>query len=803
MNEYGKLEIIDRQGWRNEFVLEKTVIHIGSNPRNDIVLEPARGGNVAPLHAQLIVSTPQPQAPSGQAGSGYQLVNLGDADILLGSAADQTLPPRSVLNLVDGTVFKLGEYTLIFHSNGDTYQDFIGGGQNIGLKLSLPQARLEPNRSLDGVITVGNLGDQGGVQIELDLEGLESDCYDLEPGPILSSGSERDVPFRLHHRGHKPLAGDCQVIIRATARRAYPGDEAIVSQVVQVMPCYRHRVRLVPPTGVGPPVRTEAGEGPAAEAGPSELLVEEQRPHRDRAGPAPTGQKDWWAPAPVKPKPAPPVAPPRQEQVQPPAPAPAEVVEPAPSPEIAPPSKVEVPEPIEQDTGPPPPPAVGPGAAAQVELAQQVPVVDTGPSAQVEKVAPIEEEVGPPPIPAQQPDTSPPVKTAEQPTAIEPAPSFKVEGLAPSTEEPPPTAEVRSSPQAIVEEVSRDDVDMATAKKAWWSRLLPFQPFSRPEGSSSQAVIEEMVEDEEEEDEVFPDLEAEVWQSVIQAELLGQVVVGDEEAYEADVFPQPLRDELEVEADAGLEAQAEEAEIPPGGGEAEAVAVPEVEVAPPPPAVKEQPVEPEADMPAQEIEEETIVEAPAPQPAVEPEADVQVQVEEEEMVHEAIAPQPSAELEPEAPVQAEEEMAREAAAPEPGVEPEASQEEPDVGQPPEPEIEPEPAVEPEPELPADDWWWTPETETGSGQKVLKMKASPPPEIETEVSSTPEAESPPAAQEWWTPEDQAEPAPPVPDQQVLKLKASLPPEAEEEPESETEAGLSPSAEDWWSSEPEED
>jgi hypothetical protein len=59
MSQFSKLEVIDKDGWRNEFRLEKTIVHIGSDPRNDIVLERGRGGNVAPLHAQLILSASQ------------------------------------------------------------------------------------------------------------------------------------------------------------------------------------------------------------------------------------------------------------------------------------------------------------------------------------------------------------------------------------------------------------------------------------------------------------------------------------------------------------------------------------------------------------------------------------------------------------------------------------------------------------------------------------------------------------------------------------------------------------------------
>jgi hypothetical protein len=311
MNQFSKLEVIDKDGWRNEFRLEKTIVHIGSDPRNDIVLERGRGGNVAPLHAQLILSASQ-RAPAVKA-SGCQLVNLGDTDIRLGLSADQTLPPRAVISLTHGAAFKLGEFTLIFHGDESPSDVLTSSDQRVGLSVSLPRSQLEPNRTLDGVITVRNLGDRGGVQIELDLEGLEPDCYDLEPGPILSSGAEREVFFRLHHRGHKPPAGDCPITIRATAPHAYPGDEVIVSQVVQVLPFYRHKLHLVPPAGVSPSLPAEEREESSVDAGLPQPQAEDGRRPRNRAGlPSVPGKgtgtgtgtvlegEDWWTSTPEK-----------------------------------------------------------------------------------------------------------------------------------------------------------------------------------------------------------------------------------------------------------------------------------------------------------------------------------------------------------------------------------------------------------------------------------------------------------------------------------------------------------------------
>lgn len=301
MDQDYKLEIIDRDGWVKEQALEKPINYIGSGSRSDIVLEPARGGGVAALHAQLIVSNQGQAAQVSYAApgdSGCQLVNLSDSDILLaphlptnasegaglGAAGEQTLSPRSVVNLTDGMVFRLGEFRLIFHGGGQAGADqaagFARSGQYIGLNVSLPQTRLAPHQSLEGALTVSNLGDRGGVQIELDLEGLEPDCYDLEPGPVLASGAEREVLFRLHHRGNKPLAGDYHITIRASAPRAYPGDEVYVSAVIRVLPFYQYQVRLLS----------------LAEAGPAPQTWEPRTSKTEAAPPSPA--EDWWAPSP-------------------------------------------------------------------------------------------------------------------------------------------------------------------------------------------------------------------------------------------------------------------------------------------------------------------------------------------------------------------------------------------------------------------------------------------------------------------------------------------------------------------------
>jgi hypothetical protein len=268
VSQQNSIEIVDKNGWRKIYPLpEKLIIHIGSDPKNDIVLAGEYGANVYPIHAQLVAAA--------EAGSGYHLVNLADADIALGPPGGQMLAARSSVNVTDGQTFVLGEFTLVFHGEGG----FFGGpvssnSEHIGLRLTLPQAKLGPNQSLEGAVTVGNLSQLAGVQFELELEGLDDDCYDLEPGPLLSSGAEKDVLLRLYHRGTKPLAGDCRLTIRATAPRSYPGEQATVFQTIRVLPYYRHRVSLLPPDGSG--VLPQADED--ATAKPESIEQEQPAP---------------------------------------------------------------------------------------------------------------------------------------------------------------------------------------------------------------------------------------------------------------------------------------------------------------------------------------------------------------------------------------------------------------------------------------------------------------------------------------------------------------------------------------------
>jgi len=267
-----RIAIVDRDGWRKEFELDKNLIYIGSDLGDDLCLSASRGAGVAPRHLQLVSVQGDKQR--------YYAINLSDADLTLSSVetGDRILSPRSAIDLVNGHRLQLGEFTLTFAMGAgasfvtsasagapgpmlESLAVAIGGRAGapaivaaakqqtsavIGLSLSLPSTRLDAQYPLDGTIVLQNLGSKPGVQFKLEMEGLDSDCYSIGPAPILFPKAQKEVPLRLQHpRRPKPLAGEQSITIHATAPDAYPGEIASVSQVVQIVPFYKHSIRLV------------------------------------------------------------------------------------------------------------------------------------------------------------------------------------------------------------------------------------------------------------------------------------------------------------------------------------------------------------------------------------------------------------------------------------------------------------------------------------------------------------------------------------------------------------------------------
>ena len=239
MAETAIIEVIDKDGWRKEFPLHKALLYIGSDGRNDIVLASHHGAGISPRHLQLISV-----ANTGD----FRLINLGEVEATLGPAGEIKLPPRAFAEVGPGDQIQVGDFTLFFQAGqgGGRVSGSDRSSNAIGLAISLPRADLGLGRPLDGSVTVRNLGDKTGVQFRLEVDGLDATCLEIGPGPMLFPNAEKEVPFRLHHpRAARPAAGEYRFRIKATAPGAYPSESAIVSQTVNILPYYSHKVELV------------------------------------------------------------------------------------------------------------------------------------------------------------------------------------------------------------------------------------------------------------------------------------------------------------------------------------------------------------------------------------------------------------------------------------------------------------------------------------------------------------------------------------------------------------------------------
>lgn len=239
------VEIVDRDGWRKEFPLQKPLLYIGSEAGNDIVLQASRGGGVVARHLQLI-------AAQGNT-AGYRAVNLGDTELALGQAEERRLLPHSAMDIADGDRLRLGEFVLTFYLGGVAAvgptiaaPGSEGASVSMRLRVSLPRKELDAATPLEGLITVRNAGRMPGVQFRLELEGLDEDCYEMGSGPILFPNVEKGVYLRLYHPQRPGLpVGPHKIVIRATAPDAYPGESVTVSREVEILPFYRHSLRLL------------------------------------------------------------------------------------------------------------------------------------------------------------------------------------------------------------------------------------------------------------------------------------------------------------------------------------------------------------------------------------------------------------------------------------------------------------------------------------------------------------------------------------------------------------------------------
>jgi hypothetical protein len=229
MSESNRFEVVNPEGWRREYTLERPIVYVGSQAGADILLPSAE---VAARHLQFV--------PSALNRNGCRVINLSSTDLtLLTPDGNVLVAPRQAAEVGDGDKVQFGGYTMIFHSGQQT-------SAVIQARTDLASNRLDIDRPLDGGLYIRNGGDKAGVQFVVEVEGVDPHHLQIEPGPVLFPGVEKRVGFRLTHpRKAKPVAGEQVIVFQVTAPSDYPGESATVKQRIVVAPFFAHRLRLV------------------------------------------------------------------------------------------------------------------------------------------------------------------------------------------------------------------------------------------------------------------------------------------------------------------------------------------------------------------------------------------------------------------------------------------------------------------------------------------------------------------------------------------------------------------------------
>ncbi len=244
MAQDNRIEVINKFGWRKDFVIDKQIIQIGRDARNDLVLDDGYENGIAPRHAQLL--------PSSVNTQGLRLINLSEQDILVYAQGSRTganeavvgpptatIAPRSAVEVASGDLVKLGEFSLIFHG-GTIYSEVMK------LNVEMASHTLTLDRPLTGVLSIHHVGNKAAVQFKIELEGLDPDSYEFGPGPVLFPNAEKQVNFRLMHpKRPYPPAGKHTITFHVSAPDAYAGERSTVSQEIEIAPIYNHKMRVV------------------------------------------------------------------------------------------------------------------------------------------------------------------------------------------------------------------------------------------------------------------------------------------------------------------------------------------------------------------------------------------------------------------------------------------------------------------------------------------------------------------------------------------------------------------------------
>ncbi len=233
------IQVIDRDGWRKQFPIERNLVHIGSSPHNDVPLDVSRGGGVSARHIQIL---------SNPSTGKYRVVNLAQSDV---DAGGQVLPPRAFMDIDVGRVLKVGEFQVSLEGDASGLATVsqpatqTRRSPSIGGELNLSHKQLTTGTVIEASLHVKNDGDATNAQFQIGVEGLPAEHIEIGPGPILFPGAEKRIPVELSHPKSSAIpAGARQLTFYISAPDAYPGELTTLTETIQIMPFQRHAVGL-------------------------------------------------------------------------------------------------------------------------------------------------------------------------------------------------------------------------------------------------------------------------------------------------------------------------------------------------------------------------------------------------------------------------------------------------------------------------------------------------------------------------------------------------------------------------------
>ena len=226
-----ELLIVEKSGWSKSIKTDRAVTRVGSAPSNDIQLQSSK---IASVQLQILHST--------DTDSRCKVVNLAHEITAKISGEIRRLSTCAVVDVHDGDEILLDNYSIAFRL--PLSANVMQSARMIQATLSFADAVLRPKFATTGVLTIKNAGEHSACQFRVDIEGLPTDCFQIDPIPLMYSGAQEEVLVRIFHRILYPSAGRQTIVLKVSAPESYPGEELMIRQDIYVTPVFKQALEL-------------------------------------------------------------------------------------------------------------------------------------------------------------------------------------------------------------------------------------------------------------------------------------------------------------------------------------------------------------------------------------------------------------------------------------------------------------------------------------------------------------------------------------------------------------------------------